>query len=483
MDEPTKRDRVRGMFAGLILGDALGAPHEFYKWNRNTIYTGKLEIQPYRQKDARYNKPEERDLYQPIGSVTDDTQMTIALMKCITNDQGKYIRDNVILCYADWTHSGPSDIGKNTRFLFTNKTVKGYEARVKKRDKEIKEGTMAESLSNGALMRCTPIALLANWSGAMIEDVNLTNPYDDTRDVNLVYLNVLLSLLHNGSIDDTMNIIDTIRESLHQQVKVAIKDAVESILRLDNNESNDDDRDISGKDKGLSVHALYCALRGLWMISLGYTYPEIIDWVITQNTETGKGDTDTNAAITGALLGAYFGFDLLMNDETTADNWDILIKAAKEIKDPLAKYVPQEFDTMVNDYLKSITISEKELFKKEGEKLKQFQVGDVIVFNEDAYMHRTSMVFGRITMIKSKPQGEIVFVELPRIKSSEYIDPAYSTCTVNPDLKADTSNIYSSYLTPKRGKGAGFGYYRFASKDVYVMHYDPNQTYKDEACY
>jgi len=42
MDEPTKRDRVRGMFAGLILGDALGAPHEFYKWKiRNSTIPAK----------------------------------------------------------------------------------------------------------------------------------------------------------------------------------------------------------------------------------------------------------------------------------------------------------------------------------------------------------------------------------------------------------------------------------------------------------
>jgi len=71
-NEDVYTDQARGMFAAAFLGDALGAPHEFYKWNRDTKYTGKLEIQPYRQKDARFAKEGEREVYKPIGSVTDE---------------------------------------------------------------------------------------------------------------------------------------------------------------------------------------------------------------------------------------------------------------------------------------------------------------------------------------------------------------------------------------------------------------------------
>jgi len=76
------RDKIRGAFALFSLGDALGASHEFKKWNKNTVYTGKLEIEPYRIQMFGVK------ITQPVGSVTDDTQMTYCLMNCIIEEQG-----------------------------------------------------------------------------------------------------------------------------------------------------------------------------------------------------------------------------------------------------------------------------------------------------------------------------------------------------------------------------------------------------------
>jgi hypothetical protein len=84
-------------------------------------------------------------------------------------------------------------------------------------------------------------------------------------------------------------------------------------------------RNISGKDKGLAMHGFYCAMRFLVLIIKGNNYPQIMRWIITQGTDTGKGDTDTNAAITGAYVGAYCRFDSLMLDVITENNWNILM--------------------------------------------------------------------------------------------------------------------------------------------------------------
>jgi hypothetical protein len=72
-------------------------------------------------------------------------------------------------------------------------------------------------------------------------------------------------------------------------------------------------RDITGKDKGWTLHALYCAFFALSMT--GYTYQDRIDTVIRFG-----GDTDTNAAISGALVGTWLGEIALRAEERTAQN-------------------------------------------------------------------------------------------------------------------------------------------------------------------
>ena len=43
------QDRVRGMFAAFIHNDVIGSPYEFWKWNRDRIYTDKIKLEPYRK--------------------------------------------------------------------------------------------------------------------------------------------------------------------------------------------------------------------------------------------------------------------------------------------------------------------------------------------------------------------------------------------------------------------------------------------------
>ena len=145
-------DRVAGMLMGLFLGDALGAPHEF-RCNRKLIYTGKLEHQAFLVTHFQGKKS------LSVGQVTDDSEMTLALLRTLLEKDGKYDRKSVISSYLEWANSGGWMLGKNTRALLKGvKTVKGYESRMKSvlilPESEI-------SQSNGAMMRCCPLALLS----------------------------------------------------------------------------------------------------------------------------------------------------------------------------------------------------------------------------------------------------------------------------------------------------------------------------------
>lgn len=331
MDRP---DRIKGMFCALMLGDCLGSVYEFQRWNGDRIYTDKVELEPFRKMDPRYvKKGSNGEKRLPIGSVTDDTQMTIALLKSILENDG-YEREKLIVAYGAWVHSKPHDIGNNTRFVFANKTLKGYELRIKKRDEEIAAGTRNKSLSNGALMRCSSIALLSDddWLNAAKDDVKLSNPYRETIEVNVLYLQVLRMIL-----DDKK--LSSIKRFIFKQTPKS-----KGVMKVIDDLKNDLPRNIGGRDKGMAVHALWCSLKGLFMDEC---YEKTIRWVITQGGQHGVGDTDTNAAIAGALIGARYGWTKLMKSKLTRYNWNAVINAANDITGPIKTYVPYDFDELM----------------------------------------------------------------------------------------------------------------------------------------
>ena len=291
-------DKIKGILIGVALGDALGAPHEF-KYQDN-IYTGELIYEV-----KLFNRFHGETLFN-IGSVTDDTQMTLTLANQIIKDNinstsSIYNKNNVILAYEEWATTGKM-LGKNTRALFKNvKTVKGYENRYNK----IFTTTPKEewTQSNGSLMRCTPLIVYPDFNPLII-DTSLTNPHPINKDCSIIYT-YILKLLAVGK--QLPLIDDLIRYTKEKAIIDAILDVKHKILR------NISDKNV----KGWVVTALYCALYSIYNIqSINEAFKLFIEM---------KGDTDTNAAILGALYGAKLGFIQLNEDPVNNKNIQILL--------------------------------------------------------------------------------------------------------------------------------------------------------------
>lgn len=284
-------DKVRGMFMCLFLGDALGAPHEF-RCNANQVYTGKLELTAYRTSKFQGKK-------ELAGQITDDSELSLTLLRTIIKDQG-YIKDNVINAYITWCNSdGLWAIGKNTRALFKGiKTLKGYQNRMNKLlSEEI-------SQSNGSLMRVSPLALLKD--DCFIDDCNITNPNKVNRDCNLIYVKSLRLALQGCS-----------SEYIFKNAKdIAETEEVKNVLRQ---VENKEFRDMTF-NKGHVLHAIYCTF---YLISYN-DFSKAMSWIMKDN----KGcDTDTNAAISGAMLGAILGFEKIKSESITNINIEILLNS------------------------------------------------------------------------------------------------------------------------------------------------------------
>ncbi len=329
MEHSDFEDRVKGMIAFLAIGDALGCPHEF-KYQKDIKYSGKIEHVPFIWNRFQGRK----DL--SLGQFSDDTEMTLTLARNLIRNKGKYDRNSVILDYLKWDNSGTPMRGKNTRALFDKiTTISGYQGRFKKIFNDTGQDTWTQS--NGCLMRCSPLALLKGFEAA-VEDCAITNPHPVTKDACQVHIAALKAALLGKSKDGIQAEIRKVVQT--KEVREVIEEALEGKKQ----------RDIT-KNKGWVLHGLYCALTSLFHFD---DPREAMDWVIRHP----GSDTDTNGCICGSLLGAYYGFDYVMKDEITKENWR-LVKNCDPSKGDVPredKYLLKDFDSLCKDLVSISTL-------------------------------------------------------------------------------------------------------------------------------
>lgn len=307
-------NRFRGGFLGLCLGDALGAPHEFEYSVPLRYYTGKLE-HALRYK-TRYGKIE----YGVLGQVTDDSTMSIALLLTLMSNK-KWDEETVITAYLAWANSGIRFLGKNTRSLLKGiKTIKGYRARSEKFKRD-------NIQSNGSLMRIYPIIYLLKYFSikSVFElarrDTNLTNPNDINTGATYVYIAILWLICNGiGAIEGIQKLYILVSNPIViRAIQSGYTDYIYIFIKCQSGKSKWDVKD----NKGWVLHAIYLLIIAWLLIDHNKsTYSQIINWVITRG-----GDTDTNGAIIGSMLGFYLGEENLQKEPITGDNINIMLSA------------------------------------------------------------------------------------------------------------------------------------------------------------
>ena len=331
-------DRIHGLLAGAALGDALGAPHEFR--HTQLPYTGRVE---YRCR-LLYRFQPQRLL--EVGQVTDDTEMMLTLTRRLVTDTG-YTRDAVLLDYLSWANSGCCMMGKNTRALFKGvTTVKGYSNRFRKQYElaldEVDDTTLPRDgwgQSNGALMRCAPLAVLRAPYDAVKRDCRLTNPHPTCVLTNMVYIQAIrfaASGMSNAELLARLVDLSQADSALHEVV-VAAKLFHEGV---DDGRTLCEDSSGGKRGKGWCLHGLYAALCALSFPTMS----EALDWVIRDHPGS---DTDTNACIAGALYGARVGYSGF--DARARDNFAI-VRQCTTLKGELprdARYTLHDLDALV----------------------------------------------------------------------------------------------------------------------------------------
>jgi ADP-ribosyl-[dinitrogen reductase] hydrolase len=259
-------DRAEGCLYGQLIGDALGSLVEFESPER--IHS--------RYPDGVRDMHDGGTWNTIAGQPTDDSELALALARVLV-ERGGYDRDAAWEAYLRWYRSGPFDIGTTISAAFS--------------------GTPNEhSQSNGALMRSSPLGIFAARKGvkqAIVsarEDVLLTHPNPVTQDANAVFVATIAKAVADGPAPTEVHAF-AVALAREQQFESEVIETLEAASdRLPSSFT---------RSQGWVLIALQNAC---------YQLLHAADFEEALVATVGYGgDTDTNGAICGALLGAAWG--------------------------------------------------------------------------------------------------------------------------------------------------------------------------------
>ena len=284
--EPGVLSRGQGCLLGQLAGDSLGSLVEF--WTPRMIRS--------RYPDG-VRKLEDGGVWETIaGQPTDDSEMALSLARMLA-ERGTYDPDAAHRAYQHWFSSGPFDYGATTSAALAGGRPN------------------PDSQANGAMMRISPLGIfganrdldqVAEWAR---QDCRLTHPHTVCQQANALFVMAIASAVANQPKPP-----DLYRRIVEWAKEMKAEESLMNTIR-------------KAEDK---PPADYCQSQGWVLIAFQNALWQLIhasglEEAVVDTVMQG-GDTDTNAAICGALMGAVHGreavpeqwVDALINCRPTA---------------------------------------------------------------------------------------------------------------------------------------------------------------------
>lgn len=255
---------------GLIVGDALGVPFEF-KSRDSFKATDMVGFGTH---------------YQPAGTWSDDSSMTIATLESLLC-KGKIDPEDIMNNFVKWLIIGDFtpygevfDIGNTTRTAI-HKYKNNWESPIKC------GGTSEADNGNGSLMRILPLAFVKPTIKDVCKVSSLTHAHAFSKIACAVYVNVAENLIDGGK--EKVKI----QPFILQNYQKFLPDKYERLQHIG---------ELSRakiKSTGYVIDTLEAAL---WCFINTDSYRNCVLTAVNLG-----GDTDTIAAVAGGLAGIYYG--------------------------------------------------------------------------------------------------------------------------------------------------------------------------------
>lgn len=309
-----QRDRAAGVLLGQAVGDALGVPYEF----------GSAALPPSGPVMAGGGL----GFYKP-GEYSDDTQMAVAIARvsaagtALTSREGL---DQVALGFLDWRSHGATDIGNQTRAVLDSTAGRLHEdapsvVMTQVAADYVRDAGPRGGAGNGALMRTGIVGLVAlhdrEKTAAAAEKVAaLTHPHPLTVDSAVLWSEAVRVAVATGRLD-LLGGLDLIQAERREQWRGWVDQA-----------QSEPPGSFSGNT--FTVHTLQAAWSSIHHtrhLDGSEWFPAAMGMAIAIGD-----DTDTVAAVAGALLGAALGRSAIPVDLTRRVNGWPGLRAADLIR-------------------------------------------------------------------------------------------------------------------------------------------------------
>lgn len=275
-------DRAAGVLLGQAIGDALGVPYEF----GSTPLLGTAQMLG----GGLGN-------YRP-GEWSDDTQMAICIARATAaglDPLSDNVLDAVAEGFLEWFADGPADIGNQTRSVLGRASrIQGAVGRVMTEVSE--EQARAGSAGNGALMRTGVVGLVAlddpqRTAEAAARFARLTHADRRCVESCIIWSEAVRVAVVNGRLDVRAGLVLLPEDRRREWVEYITDAEIQGPAAFTRN--------------GFTVTALQAAWAAIHS-TIHVEGPNHVRAALQTAIEIGH-DTDTVAAIAGALLGAMYG--------------------------------------------------------------------------------------------------------------------------------------------------------------------------------
>jgi len=276
--DPQLVSRARGALLGLVAGNQLGVPTEHLgtpEAIRIAFPNGVVDLAP----------PPKNSPYD------DDAAMALLLGESLLASKG-FDENDVARRWVKWMKVDGRGIGMTTKRALTliDRGKEPFEA-----GRLANQENPGRSAGNGSVMRCIPVALRYHDDPDRLIRVSTQQAAITHADERCTWGAAAVNLAARELLHGNIYFIDEVMHRIGDRAPRVLREAIHRVPR----EREGDLPIVRAGEAGYVVH---CVEIAFWFV----THDRSLEEALIALAQAG-GDTDTNAAVAGALLGARYG--------------------------------------------------------------------------------------------------------------------------------------------------------------------------------